>query len=175
MIFHGQDYIADQTLSTDFQLTVLPEPVDLSNYYLTPQPFFEPSEQEDLYEIEVGEGWYYEIPKGLHTDPLADVALKSVELGSAATFIKYDLLNRDLTILEGSTDNTLAGTYRIVLTLVDSIGVTSAPKLVILTIFPISEETKDEEEATEEKSVGEYYARLIAERNRLKENAKLKN
>ena len=143
----------------------------MSEYSLVPLPFFEPTEQ-NLFELEIGEGWYYDIPKGLHTDPTVDVALSKVELGKASTFVKYDLLDRSLQVLEGATTNEVAGTYLMIFQLLDSNGITSGSMTIVLTVYPLLEDESEEEEVTEESTIGYYYAELLDQRIKRRERSK---
>lgn len=62
----------------------------------------------------------------------------------------------------------------IIFQLLDSNGVTSGPKTIVLTIFPDSDgdDSDSEEEVTEESTIGSYYADLLEQRNQLEEKSK---
>ena len=99
-----------------------------------PKPYFEALEEGNLFELQVGEAWHFNLPKAMHPTGLA-TAMKPVDLGRASSFIEFNQLERTFDIKEGKTTSQNVGTYPIILQLIDSNGVSSAPFTIIVTIF----------------------------------------
>ena len=165
-----QDYLAEQEpLITEFTLSVEPPPalVEFECTRACTFPTFNVDTLDGtLFEIEVGEGWEFTLPKPAPHTLGYDVWYETVELNGANLFATYVKEWSKIIIQADKTTEANIGDYAIWLRLVDEAGKFSQ----LLTIqLSITGELQNEFEVEKENTVGETYEELLEERLRLQE------
>lgn len=136
-------YMAFQTFSQEFGLSIYPKPVEIVGLAIRPTFVIpvDPVTNESIRatNVTIGAGWEYTLPKTAHEEDLVVVYYK-VDTGSAVLFVDYDKEALTLFIPEGLTTELNVGKYPIKMQLIDEVGVLSEKLTYTLNIVIPAEE-----------------------------------